>query len=597
MVICPNCQAENRSGAKYCKNCAMRLPASSSVTRPIELDPTLLASATSQTTPKASPQVTRPLNSTPRSGTRPLSPAKSFLRRPTGAIFGDLYASENVIFSDEQQHRYLVRQVDVPDELQIRACPNPSCGAVFPPRYSAPEQFCTDCGSVLEKTCNDLILIEARLQVPDSIVRTAAKGLSHSSVRAPVAAFVEHLAGVPRHCLVVPRVNSLERGPDTLQALKWGAGLARGLDYLQENGISFGGQIDNSLFGLVGDRAVWANFTNCQHHSDGYITDRQLDTHALAALVYQWLTGESHFVYHPNLTPGVNYVFEQALTSSAVSNGIELAELFDKAIEEMAFPQSVDFRLGRRTHVGMVRTLNEDSILTLELNRVQQSVSQPLGIFVVADGMGGHAAGEIASGTIINIIAQKAIKELLPAQFSRSGKQDCQKWLVETVEMANAEVFSRRKSAGTDMGSTLVTAVVEGNTAYVAHIGDSRAYLINSTDIRQLTTDHSLVERLVATGQITREEARHHPQRNVIYRTIGDKSKVEVDVSVNTLAVGDYLLLCSDGLSGMLEDRDIHKLVIDSVSPQAACDALIQSANAAGGDDNVSVIIVKITQP
>ena len=568
MVICPNCQAENRSGAKFCKNCAMRLPASSAATRPIELDPMLLTGAKPQIATKANPQVTRPLNATSRSGTRPLPSAKPFLRRPTGAIFSDIYVSENVIFSDEQQHRYLVRQLDVTDDLQIRACPNPACGAVFPPRYSAPEQFCTDCGSLLEKTCNDLILIESRVQVPDNIVRAAAKGLSHSSVRAPLAAFVEHLAGVPRHCLVVSCVNSLERGPDTLQALKWGAGLARGLDYLHENGISFGGQIDNSFLGLVGDRAVWANFTNCQHHQDGYVADRQLDTRALAILTYQWLTGESHFVYHPNLTPSVNRAFEQAFASTEVNNGIDLAELFDKAVEEMAFPQSVDFRLGRRTHVGMVRTLNEDSILTLELNRVQQSVSQPLGIFVVADGMGGHAAGEIASGTIINTIAEKAIKELLPAQFSRSGKQESQKWLVEAVELANAEVFSRRKSAGTDMGSTLVAAVLEGNTAYVVHIGDSRAYLVNSTDIRQLTIDHSLVERLVATGQITREEARHHPQRNVIYRTIGDKSKVDVDVSANTLAVGDYLLLCSDGLSGLLEDRDIHKLVIETSSPR-----------------------------
>jgi serine/threonine protein phosphatase PrpC len=296
------------------------------------------------------------------------------------------------------------------------------------------------------------------------------------------------------------------------------------------------------------------------------------------------------------LTPAVSHVFEQALTTSKAANGIELAELFDKAIEEMASPQSIDYRLGRRTHVGMVRTLNEDSILTLDLNRVQQSVSQPMGVFVVADGMGGHSAGEIASGTIINIVAQKAIKELLPAQISRSDKQDYQKWLVEAVEQANSEVFSRRKSAGSDMGSTLVAAVLDGNTAYVAHIGDSRAYLVNSAGIRQLTTDHSLVERLVATGQITRDEARHHPQRNVIYRTVGDKSKVDVDVSTNVLAVGDCLLICSDGLSGMVDDNDIHKLVNEAPSPQAACDNLIQTANAAGGEDNVSVIVIKMVQ-
>jgi protein phosphatase len=146
------------------------------------------------------------------------------------------------------------------------------------------------------------------------------------------------------------------------------------------------------------------------------------------------------------------------------------------------------------------------------------------------------------------------------------------------------------------MGSTLVAAVLEGNKAWVAHVGDSRVYLINAQGIQQITTDHSLVERLIATHQITREEARHHPQRNVIYRTIGDKLKVDVEVSTHNLSVGDYLLLCSDGLSGMVEDQAMLQIVRQTASPQAACDELIAAANAAGGEDNISVIIVAIIQ-
>ena len=245
----------------------------------------------------------------------------------------------------------------------------------------------------------------------------------------------------------------------------------------------------------------------------------------------------------------------------------------------------------------MVRNLNEDSLLTLELNRTQQSVSQPLGIFIIADGMGGHAAGEIASGTIVNTIAKKAAQELVFCQLSQSSAGDCQKWLQEAVEAANTEVYSLRKSSGTDMGSTLVAAVVQGNLAYVAHVGDSRAYLINAQGIQRLTLDHSLVERLIATNQITREEARFHPQRNVIYRTIGDKARIEVEVSANLLSAGDYLLLCSDGLSGMLDDQTILKNVLDVSSPQAACERLVNAANAAGGEDNISVVIVQIVQP
>jgi protein phosphatase len=121
--------------------------------------------------------------------------------------------------------------------------------------------------------------------------------------------------------------------------------------------------------------------------------------------------------------------------------------------------------------------------------------------------------------------------------------------------------------------------------------------LINAKGIKRLTVDHSLVERLIATHQITREEARYHPQRNVIYRTIGDKAKIEIEVNSLSLAVGDNLLLCSDGLSGMLEDERIYELVLDANNPQAACEALVEAANAAGGHDNVSVVIVKVVEP
>jgi protein phosphatase len=244
----------------------------------------------------------------------------------------------------------------------------------------------------------------------------------------------------------------------------------------------------------------------------------------------------------------------------------------------------------------MVRTLNEDSLAVVELNRIQQSISRPIGVYVIADGMGGHAAGEVASGLIVDTIAKKALEELMPLQVQAS-KPDLSEWLRIAVEAANTEVFNLRKTAGTDMGSTMVAAAIIGNQAFITHIGDSRIYQINAIGIRRLTVDHSLVERLIATHQISREEARYHPQRNVIYRTVGDKSKIEIEVTSLTLSIGDSLLLCSDGLSGMVEDERICKLVLDASSPQAACEALIEAANAAGGQDNISVVIVKIVEP
>jgi protein phosphatase len=391
-------------------------------------------------------------------------------------------------------------------------------------------------------------------------------------------------------------VGALEKIPDTLQALKWGASLARGLNYLHDNGITFNSRVDTSILGLDGDRAVWTNFNGCSHHSEGYITDRQPDLKALALLVFQWLTGKTKFERDLKLTPGLNQVFEQAFTSSGITNGSEFANALEEAREVILAPQAVDHRSGHRTNVGMVRSLNEDSIATIEIDRILQSISQPVAVYVIADGMGGHSAGEIASGTIVNSMYRRALKDLLSSQITGGARMDAQRWLREAVEEANSEVFSMRKSAGTDMGSTLVSAVLEGNRAYIAHVGDSRAYLINSNGIKQLTVDHSLVERLIASNQITREEARHHPQRNVIYRTMGDKSKIEVEVSAHSLEVGDNLLLCSDGLCGMVDDPTIQRIVSEAASPQAACDALIDAANAAGGEDNVSAIAVKIVK-
>jgi protein phosphatase len=596
MIICPACHTENRSGAKFCKKCASRLPESSTATLPLDIDEEGTETKGGATPAQGSGKTARLPSESLRSGTRPLQEKPHFLRRPHGAIFGDNFLYEAVVFSDEQQHRYQVRQLDVPEELRIHVCPNSSCGAVFPPRSITMEKYCTDCGTALMPGGKDLVIIEANSPIPENIVRVAAKGLSHGNVRAPLATFVERLAGQPRHCMVINHVHPFQEAPDALQALNWGANLARGLDYLHDNGVGFAGEPDLACFGLANGHPVWANFTHCVHHPDGYVFDRKADTKALALIVFHWLTSKNQFERDPNLTPVVSRAFESFYAGNGVEDSSELAALLEQAAQDSTAPGDVDFRLGRRTHVGMVRNLNEDSLLTLELNRTQQSVSQPLGIFIIADGMGGHAAGEVASGTIVNSIAKKAAQELFNCKLTHSVSGDCQKWLKDAVEAANSDVYILRKSSGTDMGSTLVAAVLDGQVAHIAHVGDSRAYRANNEGIQRLTLDHSLVERLIATNQITPQEARFHPQRNVIYRTIGDKPKIEVDISTVTLDPGDYLLLCSDGLSSMLDDQTILKHVLEAPTPQAACDALVDAANAAGGDDNISIVVVQVVQ-
>lgn len=250
--------------------------------------------------------------------------------------------------------------------------------------------------------------------------------------------------------------------------------------------------------------------------------------------------------------------------------------------------------------VGKVRDHNEDCVLVNEGGVIQSRGID--GIYVVADGMGGHGAGEVASAIAVDVVNQQVGKRKFPRginQFSQLTLDEQQKWLSGVVNQANHAVFERRKrstdNAEKDMGTTLVVAVRSGNQVAVANVGDSRLYIISGDGktIQRITRDHSLVERLVETRQITAEEAKVHPQRNMIYRTIGDKPQVEAGVFFDMIPRGGAMLLCSDGLSGMVENEQIRQIVVSSGSAQEATRRLIEAANVAGGEDNISAIVVK----
>lgn len=257
-------------------------------------------------------------------------------------------------------------------------------------------------------------------------------------------------------------------------------------------------------------------------------------------------------------------------------------------------PSRLQWRTGHRSDVGRLRESNEDSHLALDFLCVNKSISRGVGLFAIADGMGGHEGGEIASGMLIRALARLAAGEWLPRAVAADRSFDNAAWLSGAIQSGNEEIYEWSHDAGLDMGTTIVAALVEGDEAFIAHVGDSRAYRINNTVIERLTVDHSLVESLVAANQISREEARAHPQANVIYRTVGDTPRVPVDLKRLTLTADDYLLLCSDGLSGMLSDEAIRDIVIEASSPQAACDSLIEAANQAGGEDNSTVILIEL---
>ncbi len=288
-------------------------------------------------------------------------------------------------------------------------------------------------------------------------------------------------------------------------------------------------------------------------------------------------------------------IFDHA-DSDASTTWAEFAAVMDGEQSGELCSLCIDLISRRMTHPGQKRQQNQDSLLTIEANRISNSVGLPIGVYAVADGVGGQASGEVASKLTVDAIAQKAQIEAI-APYLNSGAvpfADPTLWMIEVTNAANQLVRSCRQEMQSNMSTTLVWALVLEDVAYIANVGDSRAYVMNDSGFRQITRDHSLVGRLVADGQITAEQARVHPHRNVVYRAMGSSDQVDVDVFVEPLRIGDRLLLCSDGLSSMLSGEALWQGAMSSKSLAESCSRLVREANEAGGPDNITVILVEL---
>ena len=221
--------------------------------------------------------------------------------------------------------------------------------------------------------------------------------------------------------------------------------------------------------------------------------------------------------------------------------------------------------------------------------------SQPFGVFIVADGMGGHLYGQEASSQTI----QTMIDQMLPklSESSELQEADLRQLLIDGVQAANQAIHQQNQEQGTDMGTTITAAVVVDLTAFVANVGDSRTYLYREPEgLRKITNDHSVVAYLVEAGIIKPDDIYTHAQRNRIYRNLGAKPMIQVDVFMEHLQPGDTLLLCSDGLWEMVRDPLIQQILRNGADPSQTCSALLEAALVGGGADNVSVIVVQVTE-
>ncbi len=260
----------------------------------------------------------------------------------------------------------------------------------------------------------------------------------------------------------------------------------------------------------------------------------------------------------------------------------------------MAVNGNTDFKIETAgfTHVGMKRTLNEDSF----------SISEEERLFIVADGMGGHNSGEIASKiaieTITNFFKATSLDEDLTWPYNLDeGLSMAENRLRVSIRLANARIYeiSKKNINFKGMGTTVVAAYLEDNIMYIGHVGDSRAYRFRDGRLTQLTEDHSLLNQALKYRQMSEEEIANFPQKNVIVRALGINEDVEVDLLRHRIELGDLYLLCSDGLSGMVSDSEMEEILRNTKDLKLAANLLIQHANAHGGNDNITVVLVRIT--
>jgi protein phosphatase len=267
------------------------------------------------------------------------------------------------------------------------------------------------------------------------------------------------------------------------------------------------------------------------------------------------------------------------------SGPMEFGKALVSASDEQ--PQSSPPNAAAMTDVGLLRVLNED-------NWGWTQLSDDVRLYVAADGMGGHEAGEVASRMAVDTICREAVQRF--SRLTQITSETLENILDESFQAANNGIKEHSEQLGNDMGTTLVAALIyQQNLAFVANVGDSRGYLMRDAVLHQITRDHSLVARMVEQNRISPEEARNHPHSNILLRTVGTERNVEIDIFSVELEKGDRLLLCSDGLWGEIEDEDIEAILNHYQDPRIVCREMIRAAHHGGGRDNITVVMAEVT--
>ena len=293
------------------------------------------------------------------------------------------------------------------------------------------------------------------------------------------------------------------------------------------------------------------------------------------------------------------WLFGKQQPSAKTQDAANTAPLSEQQIQSIVSNQNPRFDLQQLISscgqsVGKQRELNEDSLLSLTTTMAGNSGNLPFGLYIVADGMGGHQFGEVASNAAIRSVAGYVLRKFHPYLF-HIKPETLEESFQEIMQAAVRDAQRSIQKEAPGSGTTLTAALVVGQQITIAHVGDSRAYFIYpDARVEPITRDHSLVKRLEELGHITPEEAANYPHRNVLYRALGQGEILDADIFTLVFPQPGHLLICSDGLWNVVSEQEIVLAINEAPNLQRACQNLVNAANAAGGPDNISVILVQM---
>jgi len=581
---CHECGQLNATAAQFCQTCGTRLFTVNplAATQPIDVS-AAQAVVVEPAIPAANPAATQAL-------TMPTLP---------GLPVGSLLLDRRLVIREIVQANANGLCFYVAEDRENMVCPiclRPT-GAPIP-------DACPACGTVLapEEWRPQRVLVKESLD-PTALAgeRAIAKAdIRHDGLVNILGAF-EHLPhkGAEPHSYLVAEldnglpVTGLALPQPEASAVVWTLQLAEALAALHGQGFVHG-RVQAANVTITADRARLTNFNRSSAIPDEPGAAKQalqadIDgvVGVLAALVGNLevsdLTGRlTRQGQRPETDP-----------TNPAAAATALAKHLESAFAAIRHPREVMLSVAGRSDVGQVRPLNEDTIAFVSFVHAHQSNAVHYGAAVVADGMGGHASGEVASGKAVGAFLQVAASGW-PISSPDGSPTEPAAVLQSAVATAAAQVHSERQRTGSDLGTTLVGALWRGNTVHLAHCGDSRAYLLPADgELRALTKDHSLVRELVEAGQLDPADAETYEGRNFVTRALGGQAEPGFEfASPLVMAPGDRVLLCSDGLTGKVDDASIARMVRAAATLLAACDALIAAANAAGGEDNISIVIL-----